>query len=117
MGEPKALVRWRGRSFVAHCIATARAVGCEPVLVVQGAHLFPDAELVGSTPIEHAQWSRGQLSSLQAGLTALDLDEPTSPTGVLILTVDRPHVTTDTLTALVGDPSGKSEARRMLSNQ
>lgn len=105
MGQPKALLRWKGRTFVEHAIGLARTSGCAPVVVVEGAHGLPDAVLAGAQRVRNPRWRDGQLSSLQAGLRALPMDV----TGVLVLTVDRPHVDPGTVAALVraqeGDPS------------
>jgi molybdenum cofactor cytidylyltransferase len=97
MGEPKALLRWRERTFVEHVVEGARRVGCSPIVVVHGAvalpHVGDDAVLV-----HNAAWRSGQLESLQCGITALG---EALVSGVLVLTVDRPHVEVDTLAALV----------------
>ena len=94
MGRPKALIEWQGRPFFVHCVERAEAVGCRPVVVVWGAtplSTFPGA-------VENEGWRDGPLSSLQVGLRAV---LPADPSGVLVLTVDRPHVSEDTLLGLV----------------
>ena len=96
MGRPKALIEWRGRPFFVHCVERARAVGCGPVVVVWGATPLP--EVPGIITVENPRWRDGPLSSLQAGLRAV---LPVDPSGVLVLTVDRPHVAEDTLQRLL----------------
>lgn len=94
MGRPKALIEWRGRPFFVHCVERAEAVGCCPVVIVWGAAplpAFPGA-------VENRGWRDGPLSSLQVGLRAV---LPADPSGVLVLTVDRPHVSEDTLRRLL----------------
>lgn len=94
MGRPKALLQHRGRSFVACCVALADAAGCPQIVVVSGA-----VALTGLPPaqvVHNESWPRGQLGSLQRGLAAL-----TDPRGVLVLTVDRPHLQPGTVAALV----------------
>jgi molybdenum cofactor cytidylyltransferase len=98
MGKPKALLRWRGRTFVEHAIARARAVGCMPVVVVQGAVALPSDVLGDAVLVDNPAWRSGQLESLQCGIRALDT---ALVSGVLVLTVDRPHVEVRTLEALV----------------
>lgn len=95
MGRPKALIEWRGRPFFMHCVDGAKATGCDPVTVVWGATPLPAS--AGVVLVENAGWRDGPLSSLQAGLRAV-LSE--SLTGVLVMTVDRPHVRRETLAAL-----------------
>lgn len=97
MGRPKALVPWRGRPFVAHAIALARCAGADPIAVVEGAVPLPDPAIEGALRVVNAQWSRGPLTSLQAGL---EVALAARPAGVLVLTVDRPHVAIATIEAL-----------------
>ncbi len=96
MGRPKALIEWRGRPFFMHCVRRAEAAGCGPVVVVWGATALPN---VGGVRLaENPQWEQGPLSSLQVGLRAV---LPSDPSGVLVMTVDRPHVAESTVRALV----------------
>ncbi len=94
MGRPKALLRHDGRSFVACAVELAAAAGCDPIVVVTGAVAID--EPLPALRVHNERWSLGQLSSLQRGLTAL-----TDPSGVLVLTVDRPHLRPGTIAALV----------------
>ena len=94
MGRPKALVRWRGRTFVEHAVQLA-AVG-EPIVVVTGAVVLPAACTAGATVVHNPDWRVGQMSSLQRGLAALPPE-----CAALVLTVDRPHIAAATVNALV----------------
>jgi CTP:molybdopterin cytidylyltransferase MocA len=95
MGRPKALLAHRGRSFL-RC-AVDLAAGCAPVLVVAGAVEFPPAEYAPARLVHNPAWPEGQLGSLQRALAELGTDVA----GLLVLTVDRPHVRPDTVAALV----------------
>ena len=97
MGRPKALLRHQGRSFVACAVELARAAGCAPIVVVTGAQPLADEPLAPAVRVHNERWQLGQLSSLQRGLAAL----PAGASGVLVLTVDRPHVQPATVAALV----------------
>ena len=97
MGRPKALLRHGERSFVACAVELAAAAGCAPIVVVTGAQAL--SEPLAATLVHNEAWPLGQLSSLQRGLAAvLGLGEPS---GVLVLTVDRPHLRASTVSALV----------------
>jgi molybdenum cofactor cytidylyltransferase len=96
MGRPKALIEWQGRPFFMHCVDRAHRAGCTPTVVVWGAAALPGAW--GASLVENSRWSDGPLSSLQVGLRAVLADDTT---GVLVMTVDRPHVQQDTVNALV----------------
>lgn len=96
MGRPKALIEWQGRPFFVHCIERAEAAGCTSIAVVWGATRLPTHS--GAVLVENSAWRDGPLSSLQVGLRAVMSEEST---GVLVMTVDRPHVRADTLDALL----------------
>lgn len=106
MGAPKALLRLGGRSFVRRAIALAEAAGAAPIVAVAGAVPLPPAELGSARAVVNTDWPKGQMSSLQVGLAAI---AGAAPDGVLVLTVDRPHVAPATVVALAeahrGDPS------------
>jgi len=116
MGSPKALVKWKGRSFLANGVFALWGA-CDTVVVVLGSkarevRAAAEAEFEalvargalsdavhaarrkGSPGLEvhfavNAGWKRGMLSSAQAGLAeALRL----RPSGVLLLPVDHPGV-------------------------
>lgn len=94
MGRPKALLRHGERSFVACAVDLATLAGCAPIVVVTGAQAID--EPLAARIVENPGWPLGQLSSLQRGLAAL-----ADPSGVLVLTVDRPHLQPATIVALV----------------
>ena len=96
MGRPKALIEWEGRPLFMHCVRRAEAAGCAPVVVVWGSSALPESDDVQQA--HNARWEQGPLSSLQVGLRAV---LPSDPSGVLVMTVDRPHVAESTILALV----------------
>ncbi|HFE44637.1 MAG TPA: hypothetical protein ENJ18_03965, partial [Nannocystis exedens] len=71
MGRAKALIKWHDQSFLRRVIGLAEASSCTPIVVVQGAIALPARELGPALRVVHTGWSNGQLSSLQAGLTAI----------------------------------------------
>jgi CTP:molybdopterin cytidylyltransferase MocA len=89
MGTPKALLEYRGETFVARLVRMLAGV-CDPVIVVLGhdagtirPHVPPTARVaVNPDP------TRGQLSSLQTGLAAV----PPDAEGFLFVPVDCPAV-------------------------
>lgn len=98
IGRPKALIAWRGRSFLRHAVALAEAAGCDPIVAVEGAAPLPAAELGPAERVVNLTWQRGQSDSLRRGLAAVHARTPGR--GVLVLTVDRPHVRPATVAAL-----------------
>lgn len=103
LGQPKQLVRHRGRPLLAHTLDVALAAGGAPVTVVLGAH----ADLIraqlpplpaGVTFVENPAWAEGMGTSIAHGLQTLLAAHPAT-TGVLILVCDQPALDT----ALVKD--------------
>jgi CTP:molybdopterin cytidylyltransferase MocA len=131
MGTPKARLRWRGRTFVEHVVALAQGAGCDDVIVVWGAVPLDDVAASVSARagcavdwVCNEDYARGVSTSLRLGLrhalecadrrrspdaravgvTSVGADPSTaspSQPGVLVMTVDRPHLRQETLAALV----------------
>ncbi len=94
-GGPKALVRHEGSLLVERAVATVRAGGCAPVVVVLGAaadEVRAQAQLGDVTIVENEGWKSGMGSSLRTGLAAAS---ETDADAVIVLLVDTPGVTAD----------------------
>lgn len=106
MGRPKALIGWRGRPFVRHAIELARGAGIERVIVVEGAVPLSAAVGEAARVVHNDVWEEGPLGSLQCGLR-----EALTPAveGVLVLSVDRPHLEPQTVARLVAAWSAEPE--------
>jgi molybdenum cofactor cytidylyltransferase len=98
MGQPKALLPFRGGSFLS-VLAETLSPHCSPVCAVFGADakrlmsLAPSSLLVAENP----NYASGMLTSLQAGLRALE----SVPDRVLFTLVDHPAVASETIRALL----------------
>lgn len=101
MGQDKALLAYRGRTFLENILATLREAGVEKIAVVLGHHAdeirratqLGDAEIV-----INRDYTRGQTSSLQTGLQALatpDLE------AVVLCPVDQPAVSDEMIRSLI----------------
>jgi CTP:molybdopterin cytidylyltransferase MocA len=94
-GGPKALVRHEGSLLVERAVATVRAGGCAPIIVVLGAaaaEVRSQAQLGDVTLVENEGWKSGMGSSLRTGLDALGA---TDADAVVVLLVDTPGVTAE----------------------
>lgn len=99
MGSPKALLEYRGETFVQRLVRVLSAV-CDPVIVVLGYHaaaIRPSSET--ATVVINPAPERGQLSSLQTGLAAL----PADAEGFLFTPVDSPAVEIATVERLAAE--------------
>jgi len=112
MGAPKALIPYRGKSFVEHLIEVTRHPRVGLTRIVVGAHADEIRErLTGhsSEIVVNADWAKGQLSSIQSGVRALPED---STDGMILCPVDHPIVSSELVARLIEefDASRKSIA-------
>lgn len=112
MGAPKALIPYRGRTFVEHLIEVTCHARVGLTRVVVGAHADAIRARLGTHAAEivvNAEWEKGQLSSIQAGVRTLP-DGATD--GMILCPVDHPIISAELVARLIGefDASGKSIA-------
>ena len=109
MGSPKALLRYRGQTFLDTLIALF-APRCSPLIVVLGANAdeirrglscntSPDA-VPHAAFVVNPDYRTGQTSSMQCGLRAV----PADAEGVLFTLADHPAVAASTVDALAAPP-------------
>jgi molybdenum cofactor cytidylyltransferase len=101
MGNPKALLDFRGRSFIVAVLEALEALDLKHRVVVLGPDNGRIREQIASHPsivVENATPEQGQISSLRHALTAL---EPVRPTAMLVWPVDVPHVRIATVERLI----------------
>jgi molybdenum cofactor cytidylyltransferase len=112
MGSPKALVSYRGKTFVEHLIEVTRHPRVGLTRIVVGAHADEIRErlaMLSDEIVVNPHWSDGQLSSIQAGIRSL----PEGITeGMILCPVDHPMVSAALVTQLIAqfDASGQSIA-------
>jgi molybdenum cofactor cytidylyltransferase len=117
-GLIKQLLDYHGEPFVRRVAKTALAAGLSPVVLVTGAQAQSVEAAVRDLPIIIARnndWQNGQSSSIRAGLRALTLPPPASPTpfpgeaghprqgvgAAIFLLADQPQVTPPIIRSLV----------------
>jgi molybdenum cofactor cytidylyltransferase len=101
MGRDKALLTYRGRTFLETIVTTLREAGIEHVAVVLGHHaeeIQQAIKLEGVEIVVNSEYHRGQTSSLQAGLRALASDDLEA---IVLCLVDHPAVSPATVRTLV----------------
>ena len=101
MGADKALLMYRGRTFLENIISAVRAAGIRHVVVVLGHHADLVQQSIDLNSVEvvmNQDYRRGQTSSLQAGLRVLSAN---GPDGVVFCLVDHPAISSETVRRLV----------------
>jgi CTP:molybdopterin cytidylyltransferase MocA len=97
MGSPKALLDYRGETFLDRLVRVF-AARCSPVIVVLGAHAeeIRTRSTAKCTFLINDGWRTGQTSSMQCGLRSV----PAEADGILFTLVDHPAVAETTVEAL-----------------
>jgi molybdenum cofactor cytidylyltransferase len=100
MGSPKALLPYRGKTFLEHLleVSTHRQIGERRVVL--GPHVdairstvsLPDSEIV-----MNPEWEKGQLSSIHAAIRSLSADAY----GMILFLVDHPLVSSALVETLI----------------
>jgi len=101
MGSDKALLMYRGKTFLENIIAALREGCVQRVVVVLGHHAELIQQSVDLSAVEVAvnpEYRHGQTSSLQAGLRLLAAGKLD---GVMICLVDHPAITAETVRHLI----------------
>ncbi len=101
MGTDKALLTYRRRTFLEAILSTCREAGLDRLVVVLGHHtreIQHAVNLEGAQVVVNQNYRRGQTSSLQAGLKALETAEPEA---IVLCLVDHPAVSAETIRKLV----------------
>lgn len=100
MGQPKALLTVGGVSFLERCASSLAVGGCEDVLVVlnsEDPEMAQQASVAGARIVRGAGEDSEQIDSLRAGLEQL----APAVQAVVVLPVDHPLVTGETVRALI----------------
>jgi molybdenum cofactor cytidylyltransferase len=122
MGTPKALLPYRGKTFVEHLIEVMRHPRVRVTRIVLGAHADEIRAKLRADPasiVVNADWQQGQLSSIQAAIRSLpavagppaEAGLPERGTeGLLLCPVDHPLISAALVARLIEqfDASGKA---------
>jgi molybdenum cofactor cytidylyltransferase len=109
MGSPKALLPYRGHTFLEHLIeaTTHPRIGMRRIVLGAGAETIREKlGLAPSTIVFNENWQQGQLSSIQAAVRSLP---PGETEGLILCPVDHPLVSAKLVARLIAefDASGK----------
>jgi molybdenum cofactor cytidylyltransferase len=99
MGSPKALLPFRGKTFLENILRAISQSSVQATVVVVGHHRSQIEEGLASpaTVVFNPIYEQGMITSLQAGIRALAPDT----SGALLFLVDHPLVDPDTIESLI----------------
>jgi molybdenum cofactor cytidylyltransferase len=101
MGSAKQLLDFGGKPLLRHAVDSVQSAGCDPVIVVLGAHEAEIRPALAGLNVEivvNERWREGMGTSIQAGVRALEKREVS---GAILTLSDLPFVTSDFLRGLV----------------
>jgi molybdenum cofactor cytidylyltransferase len=109
MGSPKALLPYRGTTFVEHLIDATRHPRVGITRIVVGAHAEQISKKLGdytASIVLNENWQQGQLSSLQTAMRSIPAG---STSGIIVCPVDHPIVSAALVAQLIEEfySSGK----------
>jgi len=112
MGTPKALLPYRGKTFIEHLLEVTRHPRVGVTRIVLGAHAEEIRQALGghaADVIVNENWGQGQLSSIQTAVRSL---ANVATDGLILCPVDHPIVSAALVAKLIEafDASGKSIA-------
>ncbi len=112
MGVPKALLPYRGKTFVEHLLDVTRHARVGVTRIVVGAHANEIREKLSAHAADivvNEDWAKGQLSSIQAGIRSLP---DGGNDGMILAPVDHPIVSAALVARLIEefDSSGSAIA-------
>ena len=110
MGQPKALLPYRGATFVHHLMEITRdpRIGVQVVVLGAGAdEIRAQLSLPGEQILVNTEWRRGQLSSIQAAIRGLP---PNATEGIVVIPVDHPLISVHLIDELIQAFTGSRKA-------
>ena len=110
MGSPKALLPYRGKTFIEHLIEVTRHPRVGLTRIVLGAHVEEIRERLAANAsdiVVNTEWQKGQLSSIQTAIRGIPRE---ATSGLILCPVDHPVISAALVAKLIEafDASGNA---------
>jgi molybdenum cofactor cytidylyltransferase len=99
-GEPKQLLKWKGKPLIRQVALTALKAGLSPVIVVVGSSSAEVGATIIDLPlriVNNSDWKAGMSTSIRAGIAAL----PDEVGGAVFMQADQPQIPSQLIKSLV----------------
>jgi molybdenum cofactor cytidylyltransferase len=103
LGTPKQSIMYEGKTLLQHAVDAAQGVGCQPVVVVLGAHanaVLAHFHNQSVTIVHNDDWHRGMGTSIAVGIKAL-LQADDTISSAIISVCDQPFADAALLNSLM----------------
>lgn len=103
LGEPKQLLRFRGKTLIRRAVETALKIGAEKTIVVTGANsekIEKEINYLDCQIVYNENWQSGMGSSIKIGIETL-LAEAPETAAVIISLSDQPLIESDHFVELI----------------
>jgi molybdenum cofactor cytidylyltransferase len=98
MGQPKALLRYKGQTFLERILSTIQSAGIDQIVTVVGHHRSEISAAFPNVPlIFNPDYEQGMSTSVKAGIRAV----PGGAQAIGIFLVDHPLISSGTIAGLV----------------
>ncbi|HXN18905.1 MAG TPA: nucleotidyltransferase family protein [Candidatus Binatus sp.] len=101
MGQPKALLKYRGKTFAEHLVSATRHPRVYITRIVLGAQAQEISRLLPFDPswiLTNTDWPQGQLSSIKCAIRSLP---PGASEGLILCPVDHPLISSFLVSQLI----------------
>jgi molybdenum cofactor cytidylyltransferase len=93
LGVPKQTILYEGKTLLQHAAEAAQSAGCQPVIIVLGAHsdaILSHFHYQAATIVHNDHWQQGMGTSIATGMNAL-LQADSTITAAMVMVCDQPY--------------------------